>query len=312
VLGVNCKVPLVIELGTTRGCDRELVKTAALLAKLADHKSLKIPFGFITTSRAFSESLELNRDKVEFWRLVMEEGKLDLYAQYLPKASAEIGEDLEEEVQTRAEERRSEAFFLIPLFSSPMAIWLTPVLWWTHLGTVSTNRVIDALKGIFGAALLLCPLIQRRGISCQEAGLTVVIEELVQVESGGLSFSCSPGSRNCDSILINSNWGSPETVMRGDVTPDEIFLERNNLEIRDRKTSRKTMKVIWDYLERQARRIPLVGEEAVSISLSEDRSLLVAKTTKEVESRLGEPVELTWGIKGEELWIFLVRPLSGV
>ena len=72
-----------------------------------------------------------------------------------------------------------------------------------------------------------------------EMGLAVVVQRMVRSVKSGVMFTADPAAHDLSKLVIEAAWGLGEVVVGGQVTPDRYVLEKQSLNVRDRKISQK-------------------------------------------------------------------------
>jgi pyruvate,water dikinase len=141
----------------------------------------------------------------------------------------------------------------------------------------------------------------------EEPSIAVVVQQMVQTDVSLVAFSADPISGNRDRVLINATYGLGEALVSGIVTPDQIVVDRAGI-VRDYQIGEKARMVIPGDtgtrivdVPRSLRSIPV---------LTDEQAAAVANTARELEQRLGYPVDLEAGFAGGEFFLFQARPIT--
>ena len=103
----------------------------------------------------------------------------------------------------------------------------------------------------------------KQAIAPSDVSLAVVVQQQIASEVSGVAFSINPGNNCYDEAVIDSNFGLGETVVSGQVTPDNFVVNKLTKRILQKKLGTK------DYV--------LVGKRPWGLALSRDeKTLLVA------------------------------------
>jgi pyruvate,water dikinase len=141
----------------------------------------------------------------------------------------------------------------------------------------------------------------------EEPSIAVVVQQMVQTDVSLVAFSADPISGDRDRVLINATYGLGEALVSGIVTPDQIAVDRDGI-VRDYQIGEKARMVIPGDtgtrtvdVPRSLRSIPV---------LTDEQAAAVARTARELEQRLGYPVDLEAGFAGGEFFLFQARPIT--
>ncbi|HET8521812.1 MAG TPA: PEP/pyruvate-binding domain-containing protein [Thermomicrobiales bacterium] len=140
-----------------------------------------------------------------------------------------------------------------------------------------------------------------------EPSIAVVIQQMVQTDVSLVAFSADPISGDRDRVLINATYGLGEALVSGIVTPDQIAVDRDGI-VREYQIGEKARMVIPGDtgtrivdVPRSLRSVPV---------LTDAQAAAVATTARELEQRLGYPVDIEAGFAGGEFFLFQARPIT--
>ncbi len=118
-----------------------------------------------------------------------------------------------------------------------------------------------------------------------KVSMAVVVQEMIQSEISGVSFSVNP-VENKNEVVIESTNGLGESLVSGQVTPDKYIVEKNQI-------VKKTL------VSRSGKQI-----------LSDDSILLLADEVKKIEKFYGFPVDVEYAFHNNRLYIVQCRPIT--
>ncbi len=130
-----------------------------------------------------------------------------------------------------------------------------------------------------------------RKISIQNIRIAVLIQEFIKTDISGVIFTRDPIFKNNEKILIDYVLGDPEGIVSGTKTPNSITLSRQYLNNLD------------DTLDNYVLQQNLPGSN----------SKILSKAIKEAlrgEELFQYPVDVEWGAKDNQLYIFQIRPIT--
>jgi pyruvate,water dikinase len=140
-----------------------------------------------------------------------------------------------------------------------------------------------------------------------EPSIAVVIQQMVQTDVSLVAFSADPISGDRDRVLINATYGLGEALVSGIVTPDQIVVDRDGI-VRDYQIGEKARMVIPGDAGTRAVDVPR-SLRPVPV-LTDEQAAAVASTARDLEQRLGYPVDLEAGFAGGEFFLFQARPIT--
>jgi rifampicin phosphotransferase len=187
-------------------------------------------------------------------------------------------------------------------------------LYRTHLGLTLTE-VDQAIKDLW-ASLWEIRVIsylarQSQGMAPRMA---VVIQPMIDAQAAGVAYSIHPVTRRRSQVMINAVPGLAVPLVDGTVTPDQYVLEVS--------AEGKPSRICTSFLARKADCLLISNTGLHRASLDEDtqrRSSLtdtqlfsLARTAKEIERALGQPIDIEWAFDRQQLWILQARPITAI
>jgi len=142
--------------------------------------------------------------------------------------------------------------------------------------------------------------------------LAVILQLMVPADKSGVLFSIDPVLGNDTEMLIEASYGLGESVVSGNVTPDQYRYDWYN----DRETSRcigeKTLRTVTKSS------MPFTHLEAVPFDIVNAACLTPLEVKKiallalEIQVVSGYPVDMEWSMVGEELYVLQSRPITKI
>jgi pyruvate, water dikinase len=192
----------------------------------------------------------------------------------------------------------------------------------TYLNIRGIDNLLQKIKDCFAS------LYNERAISYRKSmnydnkiiKLSVCIQKMIRsdLKSSGVAFSIDTYSGCKDVILINASYGLGETVVSGQVNPDEYIVFKPNIKcnnpIIDKKIGSKEKKLVYN--NNNTELIDTTNSERNNFCLSEDNIIKLSKWVIKIEDYYSKkynkwcPVDVEWGIDGinNELYILQSRP----
>jgi pyruvate,water dikinase len=114
--------------------------------------------------------------------------------------------------------------------------------------------------------------------------MAVLVQYLIEADAAGVSFSANPITGDRSECIINAVNGLGETLVSGQVTPDEWIVH---------------------------------GSEVISTSSPENaitasQALALSEMTRLAEAHFGEPQDVEWAIKDGKLYMLQSRPITAL
>ncbi len=302
-----------------------------MISRLAE-RGVRVPDGFATTANAYRSFIEHNelestiREALE--SLKKDHSNLRHVGESIRKAilKGEIPEALRvaiERAYGRLGEQTGAEDPPVAVRSSATAEDLPEASFAgqqeTYLNIRGGEAVVEAVRKCFASLFTDRAISYReeKGFDHMAVALSAGVQRMVRAESGcsGVLFTIDTESGFDRVVVINSAWGLGETVVGGEVNPDEFvvfkpFLDREKLvPILARTRGSKRVKAVYDDAG-EVENVETAGEEQAALTLSDDEVLTLARWGVEIERHYGRAMDVEWAKDGEtgELAIVQARP----
>ncbi|MEM1629587.1 MAG: pyruvate, water dikinase [Saccharolobus sp.] len=283
---------------------------------------IRVPPGFIITSKAFKYFLEYNNlfDKIRDILLTYtnSEEASEKIKQLIK--SAKIPEDLSQRILKSYDElsKKIGKEPLVAVRSSATAEDIEQASFAGQQDTylnVSRSELLDKVKEVW-ASLYNARAIEyrkRKNIDQLSVLMAVIVQKMVNARSAGVMFTLHPVTGDDRYILIESNWGLGESVVGGKVTPDEVLIEKATLQIVDKKISTKSIKIVYDLRTKKNIEVKLTDEEANTMSITDEEAKELAKLAMKIEEHYKRHMDIEWAIDADlsfpdNIFIVQARP----
>ena len=138
--------------------------------------------------------------------------------------------------------------------------------------------------------------------------VAVVVQQMVQSEISGITFTVHPVTEDRDQMLIEAGFGLGEAIVSGSITPDSYVIDKKNNKILDVNIAEQTKMIIKKG----------AGTEEVSVKpvmrirqkLSGRQILELAKICQRVEAHYKFPCDIEWAYARGKFYIVQSRPIT--
>ncbi len=208
----------------------------------------------------------------------------------------------------------------------------------TYLNVIGEEEVVEHVKMAWASLWTARALSYRDSlnVSHENALMAVVVQKMVSSRTSGVMFTLHPVTGDPNKITIEASWGLGEYVVAGVVTPDHFVVDKQTLEIVERRIARKEKGLFFDprsrsnveikipeteeELEELRRKYPEIAEviEKNGIrpdvpSLSDEEVKKLAELAIKVEEHFNRHMDIEWAIdyeveKGNNLFLVQARP----
>lgn len=192
----------------------------------------------------------------------------------------------------------------------------------TYLNISGEDELMEATRRCY-ASLFTDRAISYRehhGFDHMEVALSVGVQQMVRsdIAGAGVMFTLDTDSGFPDVILVDAAWGLGESVVSGQVSPDEHLVYKETLHtegmdpvLNNARGAKKT-KIVY---RAQGGDTPTVTvdtseEERSSFVLSHDEVVALARWATVIEDHYGCPMDIEWAKDGhtDDLYIVQARP----
>ena len=181
----------------------------------------------------------------------------------------------------------------------------------TFLNVAGEEALLPAVRRCWSSLFTSQAIFYRscRGFDDSEVSMAVVVQEMVNSEKSGVSFTVEPVLRNHFQMVIESVWGLGEGIVSGTITPDHHKVDRETYEIDFEFVPEKKIMFCQDAGGGvQQRAVPEDRASARVLSEAELRSLV--DLGNQVEKHFGCPQDIEWGIEGGTIYLLQSRPIT--
>lgn len=185
----------------------------------------------------------------------------------------------------------------------------------TYLWQIGLEAVTEHIRKCWASLFTSRAIIYRLKNNIPNEGLSmaVVIQKMVNSRVAGVAITMNPANGDRSKITVDSSWGVGEMVVSGEVTPDNILLDKITLQVVSEHLGEKHAELVPDagsgsLVERE---VPAERREARSLTDSELEA--VAKMAKRAEKHYKCPQDIEWALDadlpaGEDLLLLQSRP----
>lgn len=184
----------------------------------------------------------------------------------------------------------------------------------TFLWVRGADAVLDRMRQCWSSIFTARAISYRHemGHDHEVVSMGVGVQQMVRPRAAGVAFTLNPTDGDRCTIAIDAAWGLGESVVGGEVNPDNFLVDKVLFEIVKRTISSKAIEyrvLDADRVERVD--VPLERRTVPSLSDAEIRA--VARLAKLAEKHYGHPQDVEWAIdpdlpEGENVVLLQSRP----
>ncbi|MCX7173171.1 MAG: phenylphosphate synthase subunit beta [Proteobacteria bacterium] len=152
-----------------------------------------------------------------------------------------------------------------------------------------------------------------RGYTDDLMAISVGVQKMSNSYTAGVMFTIHPANGDRSVIVIDSNFGFGESVVSGEVTPDNFVVNKVTLDIIDRTISQKEICYTVDLKTQTSHAMEVPFERQRVQSLIDDEITELAWMGKQIEKHYGRPMDIEWAVDkdlpaGGNIFILQARP----
>lgn len=185
----------------------------------------------------------------------------------------------------------------------------------TYLWIRGVDQVIEHVRRCFSSLFTARAIAYRMDMNFdhRQVGISVGIQKMANSFAAGVMFTLNPSNGDRSSIVVDSNFGFGESVVSGEVTPDQFLINKISMEVLNRTISDKEVCYTVDP-KTQVSKKSLVPKERRNVQSVTDMELVeLAQMGKLIEKHYGCPMDIEWAIdkdmpEGGNIFILQARP----
>jgi len=287
---------------------------------------IPVPPGFVITTEGYWRFVEYNGIKDKIYEILK---KVDVdNAPQLLEASqkiqqlfleGEIPEDLKQEIlenYKKLSKMFGEDAVYVAVRSSATAEDMPNASFAGQQATIlcvkGEDELFRAIKECW-ASLWTARAINYRtkmGFDHYKVALAVVIQKQIFSKKSGVMFSADPIHNDTSKIVIEASWGLGESVVSGEVTPDEYVVDKKTLKILSVKINEKKVMTVYDISKRRTTKIEVPPQLRCARVLSDKEVIELAKLAIKLEEHYNHPQDIEWAIDENGIWIVQTRNIT--
>ncbi|MFH1139358.1 MAG: PEP/pyruvate-binding domain-containing protein [Pseudomonadota bacterium] len=136
----------------------------------------------------------------------------------------------------------------------------------------------------------------KMGFDHRQVSISVGVQKMANSFTAGLMFTLNPSNGDRSQIVIDSNFGFGESVVSGEVTPDNFVVDKISLEITRRTISEKDFYYTVEPVSQKAQRFDLPPERRRGQSTIDEDIIELARMGKIIEKLYRRPMDIEWAV----------------
>jgi len=264
---------------------------------------LRVPPGFALSVEAYRDFMSMTGAINEIRKYLTKSGPKDL--KQFNRSSADIRQivqskvmpkEMEETIVSHYKELCHRCAAEVAVSTRSAGTVSHPGQYETYLNVIGESDLVDKIKKVWASTFNPRSLAfrSRQGIPLESDPIGVAVLKMVNARAAGIIFTADPNTGDTTKMIIEANWGLGESVVSGESTPDTYILDKESLEIRERKLGPKSRYVTFKEVGVAEEEIP--PEKSGKFCLSDEEAKEIAKLGKILEVHFGVPQDAEWAI----------------
>ncbi|MBW2567353.1 MAG: PEP/pyruvate-binding domain-containing protein [Deltaproteobacteria bacterium] len=163
----------------------------------------------------------------------------------------------------------------------------------TYLNVRGEDDVVKSVVKVWASAFTTRAIAFRleNKMEMHRAPIGVAVLKMVNAKSAGVTLTVQPTTGDLSKVVVEGNWGLGESVVSGEITPDNFIIDKNSGEI-ESTISEKTKMVTFQENGTGAVDVPeaLRNESC----LERDELEEIVRIALKVETHYGMPQDMEW------------------
>lgn len=185
----------------------------------------------------------------------------------------------------------------------------------TYLWVTGMDNVTDHIRACWASLYTSRAITYRlkNNISNDGLSMAVAVQKMVNATASGVAITLHPGTGDRSKITIDASYGVGEMVVSGQVTPDNLMLDKVMLTIVSERLGDKHAELIPDPAAGALVEREVDEERRNRRCLTDEQVVAVAQMAKRAEKHYGCPQDIEWAFDadladGQNLLLLQSRP----
>ena len=153
----------------------------------------------------------------------------------------------------------------------------------------------------------------KNGIPNEGLSMAVVVQKMVNARASGVAMTLDPSNGDRSKLVIDTSYGVGEMVVSGEVTPDNLRLDKITLQVIDERIGDKHAELVADPATGRLVQRQVEPERRARRSIDDAELRQVATLAKRAEKHYGVPQDIEWAVdadlpSGENVLLLQARP----
>lgn len=168
----------------------------------------------------------------------------------------------------------------------------------TYLWIVGQDAVVDRVRDCWASLFTARAIGYRRdhGLGQIDVHMSVAVQRMVDAVAAGVAMTLDPINGDRTKIVVDASWGLGESVVSGEVTPDNFVVEKVLMQIQKRRIADKDHEIVADRAAGRTVERKVEAERRSVASLTDEQVIAVAQLARRLEKAMGSPQDVEWAV----------------
>ncbi|UCE95734.1 MAG: phosphoenolpyruvate synthase [Candidatus Bathyarchaeota archaeon] len=168
----------------------------------------------------------------------------------------------------------------------------------TYLNVKGTDELIEKTIRCWSSLFTPRAIFYRttKGFKHEDVLISVGVQEMVNARSAGVLITINPVTGNRNQIVIEGSWGLGEAVVSGAETPDHFLINKETLEVIERKIAKKTVEYIRNPETGKTEHAVVPNERREKPCITDREIRRLIQLAEAVDKHYGKPQDVEWAI----------------
>ena len=186
----------------------------------------------------------------------------------------------------------------------------------TYLNVLGIDQVLETIKGCWASLFEARAIFYRAEQKFNQlgVGIAVPVQRMVQSEISGVMFTAEPNRSDRTKVFIEAVYGLGESVVSGAVTPDSYLIQKDGLEILEKRLVPQSRMLTRNPdsagAEDLNHEVDVPAEQARSYKLKDTQIAEIAQYGLTLEEAYSHPQDIEWAIEDDTFYITQTRPIT--
>ncbi|MBI5583459.1 MAG: PEP/pyruvate-binding domain-containing protein [Deltaproteobacteria bacterium] len=155
------------------------------------------------------------------------------------------------------------------------------------------EAVIQKVIQVWGSAFTTRAIAFRleKGLAMEKAPIGIAVLKMVEAKSAGVVLTVLPTSGDLSKVIVEGNWGLGESVVSGEINPDQFIVDKNDGTV-ESTVHRKPKMVVYHDGGTITAPVPMEIQEKPCVDPEELKEIV--RIARQVEDHFQMPQDMEW------------------